>query len=138
MAIPPPLGAAPPECDVCISLRRRFCVYVQTLSGSQHWIEARLRRRDFLAGGAATLAAGPTPAELSSWTLARDGDRYVVRLHGTSLICDCTGADSQRELPPMPAEAALIVAGRHPLAWRLATAHQPNPLTLRIALAALD
>ena len=32
----------------------------------------------------------------------------------------------------------MVVAGRRPVSWRVAASHQPNPRTLRIALAALD
>ncbi len=97
-----------------------------------------MRRRTFLTGGAAALAAGPAAAEAPSWTLSSAGDRYVVRLLGAALICDCHPPSGDQEQPHAPEEAAMIVAGRQPVAWRVAASHQPNPHTLRIALAAPD
>jgi alpha-galactosidase len=96
-----------------------------------------LRRRDFLAGGAATLAARTAVAEAPSWTLTAGRDRYVIRLLGAALICDQGSVDDQ-EAPGDPGEAAMVVTGRQPVSWRVAASHQPNPHTLRIALAALD
>ena len=97
-----------------------------------------MRRREFLAGGAAAFAAGVAVAEAPTWTLTAADDRYVVRLLGAALICDCHPPAGDQEPLAVPDEAAMIVAGRQPVAWRVATSHQPNPHTLRIALAALD
>ena len=97
-----------------------------------------MRRRDFLAGSAATLAARTAVAEAPTWTLTAGGDRYVIRLQGAALICDCQGSIDEDEALGTPGEAAMVVAGRRPVSWRVAASHQPNPRTLRIALAALD
>ena len=97
-----------------------------------------MRRRDFLAGSAATLAARTTVAEAPTWTLTAGRDRYVIRLQGAALICDCQGSIDEDEALGTPGEAAMVVAGRRPVSWRVAASHQPNPHTLRIALAALD
>ena len=97
-----------------------------------------MRRRDFLAGSAATLAARTAVAEAPTWTLTAGGDRYVIRLQGAALICDCQGSIDEDEALGTPGEAAMVVAGRRPVSWRVAASHQPNPHTLRIALAALD
>ena len=98
----------------------------------------RLRRRDFLAGSAATLAARTAVAQVPTWTLTSRRNCYVVRLSGVALVCDCQVPNDDLEPPGVPAEAAIVVAGRQPVNWRVATSHQANPHTLRIALAALD
>ncbi len=83
-------------------------------------------------------SAGPAAGDVPTWTLTAGHERYVVRLLGAALICDCQRLAGDNALPTAPAEAAMIVAGRRPVTWRVATSYQTNPHTLRIALAALD
>ena len=106
-------------------------------------------RRVFLAGSATAAASLTWPAlsagtgdgvAAASWTLGAVPNRYVVRLNGASLITDCAGATTEPDSNDVPEDAAMVVAGprREPVAWRIATSHQTGPLTLRIALAAVD
>jgi alpha-galactosidase len=97
-----------------------------------------MKRRDFLAGGAAAWAVGQAHAELSSWTLSAAGVRYLVRLRDAAVICDCVRSGNRQEVPGVADEASLLVAGRRPVTWRVATAHQPDERSLRLALTALD
>ncbi len=108
-----------------------------------------MRRRDFLAGGATAAAALASPAfsagsgeavAAQAWTLGAAPNRYVIRLQGAALTGDCHGPDADVGLPDAPADAAMVVVGprRQPVTWSVATSHQPDPLTLRIALTAVE
>jgi len=69
-------------------------------------------------------------------------NRFVVALHGPALTTDCYALDQAAadergtDQPVDAADAAMIVAGQHPVSWRVATWHQPDARTLRIALSA--
>ena len=69
-------------------------------------------------------------------------NRYVVALHGPALTTDCYALDEAAPdeggtgQPVNAADAAMIVAGQHPVSWHVATWHQPDARTLRIALSA--
>ncbi len=73
-----------------------------------------------------------------TWKLGGPDNRYVVRLQGAALTCDCQPYPDAQGWPDVPADAALVHAGRKPVAWRVSASHQPNPTTLRISLTALD
>ncbi|HEX7966978.1 MAG TPA: alpha-galactosidase [Stellaceae bacterium] len=89
---------------------------------------------------------------MQTWTLLLPPTRYVIRLHGAALTADCygpseaaaPGAAEAEQIGALaadaPTETAMLVAGpaRQPVSWRVGTWHQPDPLTLRIALSAID
>jgi alpha-galactosidase len=117
-----------------------------------------ISRRDFVASGTAALAAAgtarlpgmaaePPGAAGQRWMLrhAPSGTRYVIGLSGAALTADCFGPDAGAErsgaLPARPPrDAAMLVAGasEQPVAWSVGTWHQPDPLTLRMVLSAVD
>ena len=71
------------------------------------------------------------------WVLGAGADTYAVGLQDSALLLDCPAASVQ---PPLPKakDAALLVAGpdAQPVRWTIATSHQTDPLTLRLALTA--
>ena len=90
----------------------------------------------------------PRPAR-RSWKLLGPANHYVIRLNGGAVIGDChdLGDDAGHEVgedSPTIGEtferAAMISHGseRRPVSWRVAVWHQPNPLTLRLALSGVD
>jgi len=121
----------------------------------------RMKRRSFLAGGAAAAAssamAGLACAQSThrlvrrSWDLLRAADRYTIRLNGPAVVVDCYGAgdgagEDVSEKPPAatgawPFERAAMILGgpeRRPVSWRVAVWHRPDPLALRIALSGVE
>ena len=77
---------------------------------------------------------------MHSWMLGATPSRFVIRQQGAALTADCLGPDGDTNFPDIPADAAIVLAGarRQPVAWNVATSHQPDPLTLRMALTAVD
>src|SRR5437764_646618 len=115
-----------------------------------------MKRRSFLAGGAAA-AASPAIGRVArsqsthrpafhSWSLLGPSNRYVIRLTGPAVIGDVYGRsdDSVGDDAPRGAEpferAAMILQGpeRRPVSWRVAVWHQSSPLALRIALSGVE
>src|SRR5919197_4164690 len=113
-----------------------------------------MKRRSFLAGGAAAVASSVVERLAQSqsihgstarrpWNLLGPSSRYVIRLSGSAVIGDCyrpasdVGGDTRGQPPTEP---AMILHGseRQPVSWRLAVWHQPNPLALMIALSAVE
>src|SRR4051812_11552511 len=99
----------------------------------------RMKRRSFLAGGAAAAASSAIgrparsqsthPPELHSWNLLGPSNRYVIRLTGPVVIGDCYDRSDESvgdEAPRGAAEsferAAMILQGpeRRPVSWRVA------------------
>jgi hypothetical protein len=112
-----------------------------------------MKRRSFLAGGAAAAASAmgrlarsesTHRAARRSWNLHGPADRYVIRLSGPAVIGDCYGrgdeaGDNDGEEPPasIAAEllerAAMILEGpeRRPVSWHVPVWHRSDPLALR-------
>jgi hypothetical protein len=118
-----------------------------------------MKRRSFLAGGAAAAAssamgrlARPQSTDgraRRSWNLRGPSHRYVIRLSGPVIIGDCydpgdEASDSDEKLPGSTAQlferAAMILQGpeRRPVSWRVSVWYQPNPRALRIALSGVE
>jgi len=112
-------------------------------------MERRIKRRHLMAGGTAAVAsrylsraaAALFDPAAPAWVLSYGSSRYVVRVRGASVLLDCYAADD--EAGPAEGEpaagSAMILAGpeRRPVAWRVATWHQPDPLTLRLLVSAI-
>jgi alpha-galactosidase len=106
--------------------------------------------------------AAQSPGAKQRWTLhdPASGTRYVIRLNGPALVADCylkgkagrtEGGAAMPGMPvePAPRDATLLVAGiseegaaeegaaEEAVSWSVATWHQPDPQTLRMALAAV-
>lgn len=110
----------------------------------------RIKRRRLIAastGAAAlsclapSLAAVPFDPAAPAWTLSYGSSRYIVRLRGPAVLADCYGSDDETpaETQVIP-EYAMVTAGpsQQPVTWRVAAWHQPDPLTLRLALSATE
>ena len=112
-------------------------------------MRGRIKRRHLIAGGTAAVASRLLPAAAApfdpaapAWVLSDRSTRYHVRLRGASVLLDCFATDDESAPPEgaPPADTAMITAGPdgQPVAWRVATWHQPDPLTLRLALTGTD
>jgi alpha-galactosidase len=108
-------------------------------------MRGRIKRRHLLGGSAAAMAspllpaaAAPFDAAAPAWVLADRSSRYHVRLRGASLLLDCFAADDESAPPEgePSADTAMLTTGPdgQPVSWRVATWHQPDPLTVRLAL----
>ena len=102
-----------------------------------------------MAGGTAAMVARAMPSRAApfdpaapAWVLTHGASRYHVRLRGAAVLLDCYAADD--EAAPAEAEPAAdtamvtIGAERRPVGWRIATWHQPDALTLRLLVSAVD
>ncbi|HET6197364.1 MAG TPA: glycoside hydrolase family 36 N-terminal domain-containing protein, partial [Acetobacteraceae bacterium] len=86
--------------------------------------------------------AAPFDPAAPAWVLADRTSRYHVRLRGASVLLDCFAADDESAPPEgePPPDTAMITAGPEgrPVSWRVATWHQPDAGTLRLALAGTE
>jgi alpha-galactosidase len=112
-----------------------------------------MKRRRFLAGGAAAAASSALPRfgrcaqprdlfGRHKWSLQYQTTRYVIRLDGPAITADCydtrdlSGDDAGRR--EGFDDFAMVAEGptHRPVIWKVAVLHQPDPLTLRLALSA--
>src|ERR1700741_1847331 len=114
-----------------------------------------MKRRSFLTGGAAAAAASamarlalsaqlPSAAGRHVWSLHSQATRYVIRLNGPAFTADCyemsdLSKDEATDQETLP-NSAMILEGPmpRPVFWNVAFSHQPDPLTLRLALSAVE
>jgi len=112
-----------------------------------------MKRRRFLADGVAAAASSVLPRFARcaqppdtfgrhKWNLQFQTTRYVIRLDGPAITADCYGTNDLSSANADEREAfddsAMVAEGptRRPVIWKVAVSHQPDPLTLRLALSA--